>query len=145
MRRSHLSVDGRRYAAAAVLVVVGQRQVQQAGAGGQVDVLHVLHLRPTHRTQLKERKERKKKSIKHQVYFPIVSLCAVAQDKQEFTHFWLMRHKAVNPRGVKASYRERSKCDHNQTVQRVQETSSHQISWVREQLPPLKSSDQHLC
>lgn len=36
-----------------VLVVVGQLQVQQAGAGGQVDVLHVIHLGATHRTQLK--------------------------------------------------------------------------------------------
>lgn len=53
--RGHFSADGRRDAAA-VLVVVGQRQVQQAGAGGQVDVLHVLHLRPTHRTHLRERK-----------------------------------------------------------------------------------------
>lgn len=44
VRRSHFSADGRRDAAAPVLVVVSQRQVQQAGAGGQVDVLHVLHL-----------------------------------------------------------------------------------------------------
>lgn len=36
-----------------VLVVVGQLQVQQAGAGGQVDVLHVIHLGATHRAQLK--------------------------------------------------------------------------------------------
>lgn len=69
VRRSHLSVDGRWYAAAAVLVVVSQRQVQQAGAGGQVDVLHVLHLRPTHRTQLKERKERKKKVLSTKFIF----------------------------------------------------------------------------
>lgn len=55
--RSQFSVDGRGDAAA-VLVVVGQRQVQQAGAGGQVDVLHVLHLRPTHGTQLRERERR---------------------------------------------------------------------------------------
>lgn len=41
--RIHFSADGRGNAAA-VLVVVGQRQVQQAGAGGQVDVLHMLHL-----------------------------------------------------------------------------------------------------
>lgn len=59
VRGGHFSVDGRGDAAAAVLVVVGQRQVQQAGAGGQVDVLHVLHVRPAHRTQLrgKDRKE----------------------------------------------------------------------------------------
>lgn len=58
VRGGHFSVDGWGYAAAAaVLVVVGQRQVQQAGAGGQVDVLHVLHLRPTHRTQLKKRRK----------------------------------------------------------------------------------------
>ena len=54
--RSQFSVDGRGDAAA-VLVVVGQRQVQQAGAGGQVDVLHVLHLRPAHGTQLREREK----------------------------------------------------------------------------------------
>lgn len=57
VRRSHFSVDGRRdvaaAASAAMLVVVGHGQIEQAGAGGQVDVLHVLHLRPTHRTQLK--------------------------------------------------------------------------------------------
>lgn len=47
VRGGHASVDGRG-AAAAVAVVVGQR----AGAGGQVDVLHVLHLGPTHRTCL---------------------------------------------------------------------------------------------
>lgn len=35
-----------------MLVVVRQRQVQQAGAGGQVDVLHVVHLRATHRAEL---------------------------------------------------------------------------------------------
>lgn len=52
VRRRQLSVDGRREAAV-VLVVVGQLQVQQAGAGGQVDVLHVIHLRATHRAQLK--------------------------------------------------------------------------------------------
>lgn len=47
---------------------------------------------PTDTQDTAEGKERKKKkSIKHQVYFPIVSLCAVAQDKQQFTHFWLMR------------------------------------------------------
>jgi len=56
VRRRHFSVDGRGDAAA-VLVVVRQRQVQQAGAGGQVDVLHVLHLRPTHGTRLRERRE----------------------------------------------------------------------------------------
>lgn len=57
LRRRRFPVDGRRdVAAAAVLVVVGQRQVQQAGAGGQVDVLHVIHLQPTHGTQLKETK-----------------------------------------------------------------------------------------
>lgn len=56
--RGHFSVDGRGDAAA-VLVVVGQRQVQQAGAGRQVDVLHVLHLRPTHRTQLGKGKKKK--------------------------------------------------------------------------------------
>lgn len=44
VRGGRLPADGRREAAAAVLVVVGQRQVEQAGAGGQVDVLHVLHL-----------------------------------------------------------------------------------------------------
>lgn len=51
VRRRQFSVDGGREAAA-VLVVVGQRQVQQAGAGGQVDVLHVVHLRATHRAEL---------------------------------------------------------------------------------------------
>lgn len=61
VRGSHSSVDGCGNTAA-VLVVVGQRQVQQAGAGGQVDVLHVLHLRPTHRTQLKEGMEKGKKN-----------------------------------------------------------------------------------
>lgn len=44
VRGSHLSVDGCGDAAAPVLVVVCQRQVKQAGAGGQVDVLHMLHL-----------------------------------------------------------------------------------------------------
>lgn len=56
----HFSVDGGGDGAAE-LVVVGQCQVQQAGAGGQVDVLHVLHLRPTHGTQLREGKKKKKK------------------------------------------------------------------------------------
>lgn len=51
VRRRQFSVDGGREPAA-VLVVVGQRQVQQAGAGGQVDVLHVVHLRATHRAEL---------------------------------------------------------------------------------------------
>lgn len=50
--RRQLSVDGGRDAAAAPLVVVGQRQVEQAGAGWQVDVLHVIHLGATHRAQL---------------------------------------------------------------------------------------------
>ena len=64
VRRGHVSVDGRWDAAAVLLlVVVGERQAQQAGAGGKVDVLNVLHLRATHRTQLRE--EKKKKSIKH--------------------------------------------------------------------------------
>lgn len=45
-------------AAAAVLVVVGERQAQQAGAGGQVDVLHVLHVRPAHGTQLRGKNTR---------------------------------------------------------------------------------------
>lgn len=57
-------MDGRREAAAAVLVVVGQRQVQQAGAGGQVDVLHVLHLRAAHGTQLQEKVKGKKSKKK---------------------------------------------------------------------------------
>lgn len=52
VRRRQLSVDGGRKAAV-VLVVVGHLQVQQAGAGGQVDVLHVIHLGATHRAQLK--------------------------------------------------------------------------------------------
>lgn len=56
VRGGHVSVDGRGDAVAE-LVVVGQRQVQQAGAGGQVDVLHMLHLRPTHRTQLRAKIE----------------------------------------------------------------------------------------
>lgn len=43
VRGGCVSVDGC-WDAAVVFVVVGQRQVQQAGAGGQVDVLHVLHL-----------------------------------------------------------------------------------------------------
>lgn len=51
VRRRQVSVDGG-WDGSAVLVVVGQRQVQQAGAGGQVDVLHVIHLRATHRAQL---------------------------------------------------------------------------------------------
>lgn len=58
VRGQHLSADGGRDAAAAVLVVVGQRQVQQAGACGQVDMLHMVHVCPTHRTQLRERKEK---------------------------------------------------------------------------------------
>ena len=66
VRGVHVSVDGCGDAAAAVLVVVGQRQAQQAGAGGQVDVLHVLHLRPAHGTQLKGKEEGK---IEHQVDF----------------------------------------------------------------------------
>lgn len=75
VRRSHFSVDGCRDAAAgaaAMLVVVSQCQVQQAGAGGQVDVLHVLHLRPAHRTQLRG-KERK---VLGPSFFLILSLCA---------------------------------------------------------------------
>lgn len=56
--RRRLPEDRCRYVAV-VLVVVGQRQVQQAGAGGQVDVLHVLHLRPTHGTQLVEGRHKK--------------------------------------------------------------------------------------
>ena len=51
VRRRQVSVDGGSDGGA-VLVVVGQRQVQQAGAGGQVDVLHVIHLGATHRAQL---------------------------------------------------------------------------------------------
>lgn len=51
VRRGRVSVDGCGNIAA-VLVVVRQRQVQEAGASGQVDVLHVLHLRSTHGTQL---------------------------------------------------------------------------------------------
>lgn len=43
VRGRHLPVD-RRWDVTAVLVVVGQRQVQEAGACGQVDVLHVFHL-----------------------------------------------------------------------------------------------------
>lgn len=99
---------------------------------------------PTDTQDTAEGKERGKKSIKHQVYFPIVSLCAVAQDKREFTHFWLMRHKAVNPRGVNASYREKMQPQSDRTESPGNQLS-HQISWVTEQLPPLKSSDQHLC
>lgn len=57
VRRRQLSVDGRREAAV-VLVVVGQLQVQQAGAGGQVDVLHVIHRGATHRAQLKGKRAR---------------------------------------------------------------------------------------
>lgn len=58
LRRRRFSVDGRRdVTATAVLMVVGERQVQQAGAGGKVDVLHVIHLQPTHGTQLKETKK----------------------------------------------------------------------------------------
>lgn len=49
VRRGRVSVDGCGNIAA-VLVVVRQRQ--EAGASGQVDVLHVLHLRSTHGTQL---------------------------------------------------------------------------------------------
>lgn len=52
VRRGHVSVYGCWDAATVLLVVVSQRQAEQAGAGGQVDVLHVLHLRSTHRTQL---------------------------------------------------------------------------------------------
>lgn len=61
VRRGQVSVDGR-WNAAAVLVVIGQRQVQEAGASGKVDVLNVLHLGPTHGTQLRRRKEGKKNS-----------------------------------------------------------------------------------
>lgn len=57
VRGQHLSVDGCGDAAAAVLVVVREGQAQQAGACGQVDVLHMVHLRPTHGTQLRERKD----------------------------------------------------------------------------------------
>lgn len=57
VRRGRVSVDGCGDAAAAELMVVVQRQAQEAGAGGQVDVLHVLHVRPTHGTQLRERRE----------------------------------------------------------------------------------------
>lgn len=57
VRRRQLSVDGGREAAV-VLVVVGQLQVQQAGAGGQVDVLHVIHLGATHRAQLEGQRAR---------------------------------------------------------------------------------------
>lgn len=53
VRGRGVPVDGRRDAAAE-LAVVGQRQVQEAGARGQVDVLNVLHVRPANRTQLKE-------------------------------------------------------------------------------------------
>lgn len=63
VRGQLLSADGCRDAAA-VPVVVGQRQVQQAGACGQVDVLHMVHLCPTHRTQLKG-----KKSICHLINY----------------------------------------------------------------------------
>lgn len=52
VRRRQVSVDGG-WDGGAVLVVVGQRQVQQAGAGGQVDVLHVVHLGATHGAQLR--------------------------------------------------------------------------------------------
>lgn len=41
--RCHVSVDGC-WDAAAVLVVVSQGQVEQTGAGGQVDVLDVLYV-----------------------------------------------------------------------------------------------------
>lgn len=58
VRRGRVSVDGRGNIAA-VLVVVRQRQVQEAGASGQVDVLHVLHLRSTHGTQLGGNRGRK--------------------------------------------------------------------------------------
>lgn len=60
VRRGRVSVDGCGNIAA-VLVVVRQRQVQEAGASGQIDVLHVLHLRATHGTQLGG--ESRKKSI----------------------------------------------------------------------------------
>lgn len=43
VRGVSVSVDGSGNAAA-VLVVVVQRQAEEAGAGGQVDVLHVLHV-----------------------------------------------------------------------------------------------------
>lgn len=66
VRGGRFPVDGRREAAAAVLVVVGQRQVQQAGAGGQVDVLHVRHLRAAHGTQLQEKGKR---SVEKQVWW----------------------------------------------------------------------------
>lgn len=52
VRLRQVSVDGG-WDGGAVLVVVGQRQVQQAGAGGQVDVLQVVHLGATHRAQLR--------------------------------------------------------------------------------------------
>lgn len=57
VRGLRVSADGCRDAAA-VLVVVGQRQVQQAGACGQVNVLHMLHLRPTHGAQLSRTERR---------------------------------------------------------------------------------------
>lgn len=60
VRRGCVSVDGGGDAAVELVVVV-QRQVQEAGAGGQVDVLHVLHVRPTHRTQLRKRRRGGKK------------------------------------------------------------------------------------
>lgn len=68
VRGGRFPADGRREAAAAVLVVVGQRQVEQAGAGGQVDVLHVLHLRAAHGTQLQD-EEKKKRSVEKQVWW----------------------------------------------------------------------------
>lgn len=44
VRRGYVSVDRGWDATAVLLVVVSQRQAQQAGAGGQVDMLHMLHL-----------------------------------------------------------------------------------------------------
>lgn len=63
---------GRRDAASAppaVLVVVGQRQAQQAGAGGQVHVLDVLHLRTAHGTQLRGGRDSRVSKGKSKVAF----------------------------------------------------------------------------
>lgn len=54
VRGGQIAADGRGDAAAHHVVgtLAAHGQVEQAGAGGQVDVLNVLHLRATHRTQL---------------------------------------------------------------------------------------------
>ena len=58
--RGHASVDG---LGTTAVVVAGQ--VEEAGAGGQVDVLDVFHLRSAHRTQLWQRERERERTFKN--------------------------------------------------------------------------------